>query len=217
MRTSSRADVKRGAWIARGVALITPPLALVLVSSSGTFACRGQWVPGPSLVDHPMGQGEGTCVPFPPPPPKAEEIPARPSDDHVYVDGQWSWQTRRWVWVPGGWVVPPPGAFYAEWKVQRLQNGALAYYQGHWHERTPAAKVDANAVLACPAPAKPGEGTLLVEGDANDEVEAHVGPVLVYPADAPSTAPPKVVPDATLPSDIGAPSGEPPALIGPPD
>ena len=115
-------------------------------------------------------------------------------------------------------MVPPPGALYAEWKVERLQNGALAYYQGHWHERSAAPPpADANAAIACPPPPKPGAMVNLVEGDARDEVEVHVGPVLVYPADAPSTAPPKVVMDATLPSDLGVVGAEPPPLIGPPD
>ncbi|MEO7094474.1 MAG: YXWGXW repeat-containing protein [Polyangiales bacterium] len=198
--------------LARLVALAVPPLALVVASTSGMPACGGQWVTGPKLVDHAPGAGEGVCVPYPPPAPKAEEIPERPTDDHVYVDGQWSWQTRRWVWVPGGWVVPPPGASYAQWKTERLQNGAIAYYQGHWHQRSPT-PYDANASIVCPAPPKPGS----VAMDAPDEVEAHVGPVLVYAADAPSSAPPKVVFDATMPSDVGASEQEPAKLIGPPD
>jgi hypothetical protein len=193
--------------------LSVPPLALVIASSSGAFACRSQWVQGPRETEHPPGPDEGVCVPYPPPAPKAEVVPPQPSDDHVFVDGQWSWQTRRWVWVPGGWVIPPPGASYAKWKVERLHNGALAYFQGHWHERSPA-PYDANASIVCPAP----QGLPKVPGDAAQELETHVGPVLVYPADAPPSAPPQVLVDATIPSDLGTPADQPPPkLIGPPD
>ena len=187
----TRARRKHRPALSRLVALIAPPLALVVVSSSGVFACRGTWVTGPQGIEHPLGPGEGVCVPFPPPPPKVEEIPEAPSNDHVYVDGQWSWQVRRWVWIPGGWVVPPPGASFARWKVERLPNGALVYYQGHWHERLPvAAPFDANGSIVCPAPAKPGI-IQAVESDSGEEVEAHVGPVLVYPADAATGAHPR--------------------------
>jgi hypothetical protein len=214
---SAPAPRRKHGWSAsRVIAVIVPPLALVIASSSGAFACRGSWVQGPKVIDHPPGAGEGVCVPFPPPAPKVEEIPPRPTDDHVFIDGQWSWQTRRWVWVAGGWVVPPPGASYAKWKIERLNNGAIAYYQGHWHERSPS-PYDANASIVCPAPPKPG-AFLVVNADAADEVEAHVGPVIVYPADAPSSAPPKIVLDATLPSDAVPQNDDvAPKLIAPPD
>ena len=158
---------------------------------------------------------EATCIPFPPPPPKVEEIPARPSEKHLWIDGQWVWETRRWVWKPGGWTVVPQDASYAAWKVERLHNGALVYHPGHWvRDDEPLAPENADAeVVSCPAPPLAEKPVVFV--DAMLEAEAHVGPVLVYPADAPSAAPGKVQMDATIP-ESGV-TAAPPPLIGPPD
>lgn len=189
------------------VAMIAPPSVLVV----SMFACRGPAAPTPRVRDRTPVASEATCVPYPPPPPKVEEIGARPSDRHVWMDGEWHWETRRWVWKPGGWVTPPEDAFWAPWKTDRLQNGALVFYPGRWH-RDDFAPYDAAALASCPAPTAAPAPVIAADGAL--EAEAHVGPILVYPADAPSSAPAKVVPDATIPSD-GIEEVRP--LIGPPD
>ena len=188
--------------------ILVPPAALMI----GVFSCsRVPQVPTPSLRDHPPHAGEATCIPFPPPPPKVEEIPVRPSDRHLWLDGQWAWETRRWVWRPGGWTVPPEDSFWAPWKLDRQRNGALAMVPGHWHREAEAA-YDAATLAACPDP--PKERQVVLE-DAPGEAEAHVGPILEFAADAPSSAPPKVILDATIPGDID-PQEAPRPLIGPP-
>jgi len=191
---------------------LTPPIAFVI----GVFACKGPTVPTPPTRDHASAASEATCIPFPPPAPKIEEVPARPSDRHRWIDGQWTWETRRWVWKPGGWTVAPEDAFYAPWRIDRLANGALAYYPGHWFrdEAIAAPSSSANVVTTCPAPPL-AEPPIMVAVDAQLEAEAHVGPVLVYPADAPSAALGKVQLDATIPGDAVVESAPP--LIGPPD
>jgi hypothetical protein len=182
----------------------------------GVFACKGPSVPSVPTRDRATIASEATCVPYPPPAPKVEEVPARPSRDHLWLDGQWTWETRRWVWKPGGWTVVPEDARYAPWRIERLQNGALVYFAGHWVRNegvTGGDPFDAEAVTTCPAPPLAQKPMVLV--DAQLEAEAHVGPVLVYPADAPSAAPGKVELDATIPeSGVEA---APPPLIGPPD
>lgn len=58
-------------------------------------------------------------VPFPPPAIRGDKIPKRPSDASVWLDGEWRWQGRRWIWVSGSWVTPPAGARFARWDVRR--------------------------------------------------------------------------------------------------
>jgi hypothetical protein len=50
----------------------------------------------------------------PPPPVQVEEISARPSPQHLWIDGGWSYQklARRWSWEQGRWCIPPPDAIY---------------------------------------------------------------------------------------------------------
>lgn len=211
------------AWAMRVAALLCGPLALYAL---GSIACRGAKIPGPETGDH-SGPNEGMCVPYPPPAAKVEELPPQPNGDSVWVDGEWEWQTRRYTWKPGGWIVPPPRSFYARSKLERMPNGALAFFPGHWHAPHTEADADIDAGLHCPDPPKApeivaqtgdGGGAAPKPGDADEDAEdadVHVGPVLLYAADAPVGAAPKVIFDATLPSDA-APDA-PPEVIQPPD
>lgn len=203
-------------------------LAPIVVLAAPFAACSGSRVPTPEIREHPRGAREATCVPYPPPAAKPESLGLRPSDRAVWVDGDWNWKSLgapestagKWVWQPGGWVEPPYGATYSRGTLTRLPNGALAWYPPHWH--LPAhyvASVDAaaplasnGAPLACPTP-EPNETTAAPKplGDAGEEV--HTGPALLYLADAPSSAPPKVVLDAIIPSDTKKPT----IVIQPPE
>lgn len=42
-----------------------------------------------------------------PPPPEQEEIAERPSPDHVWLGGYWSWRDGKHTWVSGRWDLPP--------------------------------------------------------------------------------------------------------------
>lgn len=205
---------RRVSRLTRVLVVLAPPLIVPLAIVA---ACKGPSVPAPELRDHPPGPGEATCVPYPPPAAKVEEVPTRPNDRAVWVDGQWTWETRRWVWKSGGWAVPPPGGWYARWKVDRLENGALAFVPGHWHNELSHGNepYDANAVLVCPKPEEPTAGKVVVDGEL--EAEAHVGPILVYSADAEFGAPGKVVPDAVIPGDAAVVVDAKRDVIQPPD
>ncbi|MGH7669370.1 MAG: hypothetical protein ACRENQ_07725 [Gemmatimonadaceae bacterium] len=44
------------------------------------------------------------------PAPRADSMPAAPSGDYVWVEGQWVWHapTRTYEWMPGYWQRRPP-------------------------------------------------------------------------------------------------------------
>ncbi len=82
-------------------------------------------------------------VPYPPPPARVEALPPRPNQPCVWVDGQWSWDGIQWTWMPGGWVIPPPGGRLARWVLRRQLSGGLQYAPSSWrdaagHELPPA-------------------------------------------------------------------------------
>lgn len=196
----------------------------------GFAACGRSRIPEPEYQAHPAHATEALCVPYPPPAAKPEAIGSQPSERAVWVDGDWIWKSLgpptstagKWVWQPGAWVEAPYGATFSRAALVRLSNGALAWYPPHWHlpEHYAAAEGrDAAAgpmsssgnPLVCPDPPRneiTGAPPPLV-----DAADAHVGPALQYPADAPAQAPPKVVLDAVIPSD----GKHPPVLIQPPE
>lgn len=106
-------------------------------------------------------------VPFPPPPARAEWVPAAPrEDDAVWVDGEWIWQGRRWAWRPGRWVLPPTNASYAPWTSVRDARGNVYVAEGRWQDSRGRAVAD-------PAPISVGRssGGAVVTRDGQD-VEA---------------------------------------------
>jgi hypothetical protein len=67
-----------------------------------------------------------------PPAAQQEVVTARPSSDHVWVGGYWTWRNSRYEWVPGNWVVPPRSG--ATWIPPRweTEGGAYRFYEGRW-------------------------------------------------------------------------------------
>jgi hypothetical protein len=106
-----------------------------VVFSAGLLAMAcGSRLPAPPTGPHPAGSTTYLDIPFPPPPARVEIIPAPPREEGaVWVDGEWAWQGKRWGWLPGGWMVPPRGAYFAPWLVYRLDNGRLLFAAGTWH------------------------------------------------------------------------------------
>jgi hypothetical protein len=51
-------------------------------------------------------QAQTAVVAQPPPPPPVETIVVAPGPGYVWVGGDWEWR-GRWVWMSGGWVLPP--------------------------------------------------------------------------------------------------------------
>ena len=67
-----------------------------------------------------------------PPAAQQEVVPARPSSDHVWVGGYWSWRNSRYEWVAGHWTVPPRSG--VTWIPPRWEpeGGAYRFYEGYW-------------------------------------------------------------------------------------
>jgi len=74
-------------------------------------------------------------VPYPPPAARVETVPPIPEHGAVWVDGQWSWNGKRWDWQPGGWVrVPQEEAYFARWTIAvRPDAPAMRFCAGSWH------------------------------------------------------------------------------------
>jgi hypothetical protein len=68
-----------------------------------------------------------------PPAPQPEAVPPRPSNEHVWVAGYWTWQNSRYAWMAGHWVVPPSST--AVWVNPRWEpeGGAFRFYEGYWN------------------------------------------------------------------------------------
>lgn len=114
---------------ARTLVLITLALAAL------TPAC-GASLPAPPTGVHPQGFTTFVEVPYPPPPARVEVVPPKPAEGAVWVDGQWDYEARSWVWRPGGWVSPPANAYFAPWLTVRRVDGKLFFAPGSWHDRS---------------------------------------------------------------------------------
>lgn len=67
-----------------------------------------------------------------PPAAHQEVVTARPSSDHVWVGGYWTWRTDRYEWTPGRWVIPPRSG--AVWIPPRWapEGNGYRFYEGYW-------------------------------------------------------------------------------------
>jgi hypothetical protein len=67
-----------------------------------------------------------------PPAPQPEAVTARPSSDHVWIPGYWTWRNNRYEWMAGHWDLPPRSG--SKWVAPRWQpeNGAYRFYEGYW-------------------------------------------------------------------------------------
>jgi hypothetical protein len=74
-------------------------------------------------------------VPYPPPAALAETVPPSPNGDGlVWVDGEWVFRGRSYVWQRGGWVMPSPGARFAPWLFVFTKDGRLLFAPGTWYD-----------------------------------------------------------------------------------
>ncbi len=86
-----------------------------------------------TTVAYPSPVGASSIVVMQAPPQAQQEVPsARPSRDHVWIPGYWSWRTDRYEWMAGHWQVP--SRFGAVWVPPRWQPEGTSwrYYEGYW-------------------------------------------------------------------------------------
>lgn len=67
-----------------------------------------------------------------PPALQQETVQVRPTPNHVWVAGHWSWRVNRYEWVPGQWELPPSqGAVWIPPYYEREGN-VYKFYEGYW-------------------------------------------------------------------------------------
>ncbi|WP_394836943.1 YXWGXW repeat-containing protein [Pendulispora rubella] len=95
-------------------------------------------------------------VPYPPPPARVEFVPAKPRDEAVWVDGEWTWHGRRWAWKRGRWVIPASGTAFSPRALVRNDAGTLFAAEGRWRDVRTGREVAAPSELAV-GKASPGD------------------------------------------------------------
>jgi len=68
----------------------------------------------------------------PPAPPPPEAVPPRPSAQHAWLAGYWTWRNNRYEWMAGRWEMPPHSG--ATWITPRWapEGGSYRFYEGFW-------------------------------------------------------------------------------------
>lgn len=116
---------------------VLPTCTVVLALSLLSSGC-GSAIASPKLGPH--YREEPLIVPYPPPPARVETIPRMPREmkqKAVWIDGEWQWKGRRWIWQEGRWELPYPDGYFAPATTLRISDGTLYYYQGEWKKALP--------------------------------------------------------------------------------
>ena len=113
--------------------LVTAPPPAAPTSSPQVVVAQPQQiiVTQPQQVTVPAGTSY-VVMQAPPASQPPEAVPARPSSQHVWINGYWTWQNNRYEWMSGHWEVPPSSN--AKWVNPRWdsEGGAFRFYEGHW-------------------------------------------------------------------------------------
>ncbi len=97
-----------------------PATSTVVTTPTGTYAVPTAAVPASYVV-------------MQAPPQAQQEIPtARPSRNHAWIPGYWTYRNHRYEWAPGHWEMPPRNG--AVWVPPRWQpeGTSFRFYEGHW-------------------------------------------------------------------------------------
>lgn len=104
---------------------------LVWVLASTLSGCAGS-LPAPEEAIH--RHDAYVEVPYPPPAALVEVIPEPWPAGAVWVDGNWVWRGRYYVWQRGGWMKDIDGLSYASWKCRLANDGRLLFAKGTWYD-----------------------------------------------------------------------------------
>lgn len=59
---------------------------------------------------------------------------ARPSSDHVWIEGHWTVRNGRYEWIPGAWERPPrSGSTWIAPRWERRSDGSYVFYESYWN------------------------------------------------------------------------------------
>lgn len=89
--------------------------------------------PAATAVTVPSPVGASSVIVMQAPPQAQQEVPSpRPSRDHVWVSGFWTWRNSRYEWMAGHWEIPPRVG--AVWVPPRWQpeGNSWRFYEGYW-------------------------------------------------------------------------------------
>lgn len=106
------------------------PLMLGVMSNLLLGACASV-LPGPPRITHPQSAYEE--VPYPPPAALVEVVPPSPASLSVWLDGDWRWQGKFYLWRRGGWVDVPSGSYFADWQSYYTGEGRLMFARSAWY------------------------------------------------------------------------------------
>jgi hypothetical protein len=159
--------------------MVLRPIATAIAVAVGLkLAACGSSIPQPPAAA--QSAGALVEVDYPPPPARVEMVPKRPSDDAVWVNGEWLWQGRRWSWRAGMWVVSPKNAAYARRVLVRRGDGKLFFAPGTWRD------ADGGEVPAPPERvARPATGAVTNSEGETEPTGADVHPDAGADAQAP--------------------------------
>lgn len=102
-----------------------PPLQTVIIASPPQ--------PQAAVIGTTPVPGGAMVVTQSPPAVQQQVVSARPSADHVWVEGWWVWRDGRYVWRAGEWVIPPRlGAVWNPPRWERRDNGWV-FVDGFWN------------------------------------------------------------------------------------
>jgi hypothetical protein len=89
---------------------------------------------GPAIRTVPTGPFQLTApftlVDFPPPPAEVQTVATQAGPGCRWVDGHYSWKSRRWVFVRGGWAIVAPECYRTQPGMAWVPTdaGAVLYY-----------------------------------------------------------------------------------------
>jgi hypothetical protein len=125
--------------------------ALLGVAAALIAGCGGSTLREPTGTEQP--KGGYAPVPYPPPAAFVELVPEAPDDAAVWVDGSWNWVGARYVWRRGGWVKPPAGSRFAQWRISYRSDGTMWFAPAAWFDANGRKLVDPDIVLPARTPA----------------------------------------------------------------
>lgn len=107
-------------------------LVLVIYGINLMSGCGGSSLPIVPTVERPPTQAPPVHVPTLPPPALAEEVPPQPWDQMLWVDGCWEPSGQNWVWIRGGWLVPPEDSLLFRGKAVVTDDGGFLWHPCTW-------------------------------------------------------------------------------------
>ncbi len=91
-------------------------------------------VAGAALALSVLGCATEVVVRSPPPAERVEVAATPPSPEHFWIKGNWRWDGREFLWVPGRWEIRRAAALWqaGHW---RESGGGWVWVEGRWVSR----------------------------------------------------------------------------------